>query len=110
MPDSSINSIARVQSHSREQNQLQNNILKSFNQIRLFLQNTFLNGKILESISLVAGNNTINHTLNRPLQGWVMTRVRAAATFYDNQDTNANPSVSLIINSSGTVTVDIHVF
>lgn len=65
---------------------------------------------ILKSISLVTGTNVINHKLGRPLQGWIPTRVRAAATFYDQQDTNETPDLTLILVSSGNVVIDLSVF
>lgn len=72
---------------------------------------------ILTSVPLIAGTsgNIINHGLNRRLQGWRMVRIRASATFYDMQDTNKYPELTLIlVSSAGTSAVpivcDIEVF
>jgi len=65
---------------------------------------------ILKSVVLASGDNIIPHTLNRALQGWNIVRIRAAATIYDKQDDNDNPTVSLVLNSSAAVTIDLEVF
>lgn len=65
---------------------------------------------ILKKVSLVSGSNTINHLLGRDLQGWKITRQRAAASIYDNQDSNQSPNLTLILVSSASVVVDIEVF
>lgn len=65
---------------------------------------------ILESVVLATGDNTIPHTLNRLLVGWRIIRIRAAATIYDKQNSNGNPTVNLVLNSSAAVTIDLEVF
>ncbi len=99
--------ITRVQTQDRTINQLQNNIINSVNPI---LGNAITNGTILSGIKLTSGSNTINHTLGRNLQGWIVIRQRASATIYDLQDTNPRPSLTLILHSSGSVVVDLYVF
>lgn len=74
------------------------------------VNNTFSNGQVLQSVSLVSGANTINHKLGRKLQGWVLTRLRASATIYDTQDANTMPEFTLLLNSSANAVVDIYVF
>lgn len=65
---------------------------------------------LLQNVSLVAGNNVINHKLGRKLQGWKTVRVRAAATIYDTQDSNQTPQLTLNLFSSAPVVVDLEVF
>jgi len=72
--------------------------------------NTFTGGLVLKNVELSTGSNIINHKLGRKLQGWTMVRVRASATFYDTQDVNPNPELTLFLTSSANVTVDIYVF
>jgi hypothetical protein len=67
-------------------------------------------GVLLKQVSLVAGDNTIDHRLGRNLQGWQIVRIRAAATIYDKQDANQLQSLTLVLNSSAPVVVDIFVF
>jgi hypothetical protein len=68
------------------------------------------NSIILKNVSLTTGSNTINTTLGRTLQGWVIVRQRAAASIHDNQDNNPNPTLTLVLISSANVVCDIEVF
>lgn len=74
------------------------------------IANPLLQGTILKGVQLVTGANVINHKLGRPLQGWFPVRVRASATFYDTQDSNSYPELTLQLTSSANVTIDIAVF
>lgn len=65
---------------------------------------------ILQDLKLTTGTNIISHRLGRKLAGWNPTRVRAAATFYDNQDSNSTPELTLILVSSANVSIDLEVF
>lgn len=73
-------------------------------------QMSLMGGNLLTSQTLTAGANSINHGLGRNLVGWIITRLRASATIYDTQDTNSTPSMTLALNSSAPVVVDIYVF
>lgn len=74
------------------------------------IANPTINNAILKNVSLVAGVNVINHRLGRNLQGWKPTRIRASATFYDQQDTNQTPQLTLILIASADVIIDLEVF
>lgn len=74
------------------------------------IANPFTDGNLLQNVSLASGTNKVNHLLGRNLRGWVIVRNRAAATFYDTQDTNQSPALTLSIVSSGATTCDIWVF
>lgn len=104
-----IQSIPLMQTQSRETNQLQQNIIQTINQI---VKNPLLNGgQIISKQNLVAGDNTLSHGLSRTLQGWFIVRYRGSwAQIYDNQAQNNNPGSTLILNSSGVVTVDVYIF
>jgi len=100
--------ISLVQSADRVLNLFQDKVLKSVNPL---LSNPLLDGVLLESVVLASGTDTIvNHTLGRKLVGWVITRRRASATIYDKQDANLTADLTLVLNSSAAVTVDIYVF
>lgn len=79
-------------------------------QLDPLLKNPLNSASILKNQSLQAGSNTINHLLGTPLQGWYVIRQRAAATIYDLQDNNQMPQLTLILNSSAPVVVDLVVF
>jgi len=100
--------ISLVQSADRVLNLFQDRVLKSVNPL---LNNPLLDGVLLEEVVLLTGDNVVNHTLGRPLIGWIVTRRRASATIYDNQDANTGtPNLTLVLNSSANVTVDLYVF
>lgn len=79
-------------------------------QLNPVISNPSSQSLILQSVSLASGDNTINHLLGRKLQGWKIVRQRAAATFFDKQDSNSAPQLTLALNASGAVVVDIEVF
>lgn len=79
-------------------------------QLDPIIANPTVNNLVLQNVSLIAGTNVINHLLGRKLQGWKPTRVRAAASIYDNQDSNQTPQLTLILIASAPVVVDIEVF
>lgn len=74
------------------------------------ISNPTINNLILKNIPLTIGTNVINHKLGRNLQGWHTSRIRAAATIYDSQDTNPTPSLTLILISDADVMIDLVVF
>ena len=79
-------------------------------QLDPIISNPLTSSIILKNVSLAAGTNVINHKLGRTLQGWNPTRVRAAATIYDLQDTNQTPQLTLVLVASAPVIIDLAVF
>lgn len=69
-----------------------------------------LDNVYLEDVKLVTGKNVINHKLGRKLVGWIPTRIKAAATFYDDQDNNQAPALTLVLYASADCTIDLVVF
>lgn len=87
--------------------QMQHNWAQDLNPI---ISNPLNSQLILKNVSLVAGLNTINHLLQKNLQGWNPTRVRSAVTIYDQQDTNPTPQLTLILFASAPAIIDLAVF
>jgi hypothetical protein len=80
-------------------------------QLDPLLKAALASGQVLKSISLASGDNAVNHKLGRKLQGWFPVRIRGAAvSLYDKQDTNATPALTLTLNASTAVVVDLFVF
>lgn len=79
-------------------------------QLDPLIKNPLNSSSVLQKVSLAAGTNVINHLLGKPLQGWYITRQRAAASFHDLQDTNQTPQLTLVLFASAPVVVDIGVF
>ena len=69
-----------------------------------------LGGNLLTSQTLKAGATTINHGLGRNLNGWQIVRQRSQANIWDSQDANQTPNLTLALNSSASVVVDIYCF
>jgi len=96
----------------------ENSIIRVFNQLQTtwgsqinpVIGRPQNNSTILPNVELSSGDNIIPHTLNRALVGWRIVRIRAAATIYDKQDDNADPTVNLVLNASAPVTIDLEVF
>jgi hypothetical protein len=74
------------------------------------LANPTTNPVLLKQVSLKGGSNIVNTLLGRKLQGWKIVRQRAAATIYDNQDSNTTPDLTLILIASAPVVVDLELF
>lgn len=74
------------------------------------IKNPSNNANILQNINLVVGTNTINHLLGQKLQGWRISRQRALASIYDQQDNNQTPQLTLVLVADNPVTIDLEVF
>lgn len=86
---------------------VQINLVRTLNPI---FNTPTLGGNLLTSQILKAGANSINHGLGRNLNGWQIVRQRSQANLWDNQDNNNSPQLTLALNSSASVVVDIYVF
>ncbi len=80
-------------------------------QLNPLLSKEIVNGRLIRNIELSTGANVINHGLDRILQGWFITRLRGSApAIYDTNATNPMPQLTLNLNSSAPVMVDLWVF
>ena len=94
------------------------NVVKGFNQLNGNLDSIFqsllkrvqLDSVVLQDIPLTAGVNQIPHGLGRTLTGWKVIRLSGAAVIYDQQATNPNPQLYLILNSSIGCNVSLEVY
>ncbi len=86
---------------------VQQNLVRTLNPI---FNTPTLAGNLLTNVALVTGLNSINHGLGRNLNGWEIVRQRALANLWDSQDSNKTPTLTLTLNSSADVVVDIYVF
>lgn len=96
-------SFARVQTESREFNQLQSNLATTLQPV---LANPLLNFQRIENIVLASGANVIQHLLGRLPQGWFVTDINAAAHVYRTAETDK--TITLV--ASTAVTVSIYIF
>ena len=99
--------LPKVQTADRNTNQLQDNIAQM---LRPFITNPVCQGNIVSGVNLVIGSNTINHGLDRTLQGWIITGVNGIANIYDKQASNSQPTKTLILVSDAAVKINLYCF
>jgi hypothetical protein len=95
------------QTGSKDLSQMQTTWAQKLNPV---IDSPISQGLLLKSVSLSSGANTINHTLGRKLQGWIVVRIRSGASIYDTQDSNSMPELTLTLVSSANAVVDLFVF
>lgn len=61
-------------------------------------------------VKLTTTPTAIPHQLDHALVGWQMSRIRANAVVWDQQDTNKTPDRTLVLVASADVTVDLLVW
>ncbi len=83
---------------------VQSNIIPPLNDL---LNMPLNNSVLIKGVVLAIGNNTINTTLGRTQQGYLITDQNAVSSFYRSAPFN---STALTLNSSAVVTIDILVF
>lgn len=104
-----MSAIPLVQTTDRNVNQLQQNFAQAISPL---LSNPLIgNGfALMKNVTVVTGNNIIPTGLNRNIQGWIVIRNRANATFYDAQDSNSQSTKTLLLVSSASSVIDIYIF
>ena len=100
-------SLPQFQSNDRNLQMLQNQWASQLDPV---LINPLVNGRLIQGQVLTSGVNTINHKLGRKLVGWIVVRNNSNVTFYDSQDSNQMPELTLVLNASGATTVSLWVF
>lgn len=78
-------------------------------QLNPVIANPLVNGVLQKNIKLVVGTNSINHMLGRNLQGYLITGMHNVYTQIFDTVSNT-PSLTLNLNSSVAVTIDIYCF
>lgn len=99
--------LPKFQSDDQSVNMLQTSWSSAINPL---LANPLSSMVILKDVVLATGSNTINHRLNRVLQGWMVIRQNAVANLYDDQDQNPLQNKTLILVTDADVTVNLIVF
>ena len=79
-------------------------------QLDPILANPLTNGQLLTGVDLSNGTTVVNHKLGRKLVGWIIVGTNAAASVYDNQDSNQTPQLTLILVSNAVCTLNLWVF
>jgi hypothetical protein len=68
------------------------------------IQSPIIQGLQLDGVKLLVGANTINHLLQRQMQGWMIVDINGAAAIYRSQPLN---DTTLTLTSNAIVTVSI---
>lgn len=77
--------------------------------INPLLRNSLNNGTLLTDIVLAVGDNTINHLQGHTLNGYIIAGMQGGfSQIYDKP--SPMPKLTLILNSSASVTVSLVVF
>lgn len=100
-------SLPIFQTQSKDLSLLQTSWAQQLNPV---IQLPINNGVLLKNVTLASGDNAVNHLLGRKPQGWFVVRLRALATIYDKQDSNQHPELTLTLNASSAVVIDLFVF
>lgn len=102
-----LQNIKKLGSDSNELTRVQEYISRCFGGI---IGSEIIDGVLLQEVDLTAGQNEISHRLGRKLRGWVVVRQRANVGIWDEQDSNSKPHLTLVLQASGPVTVDLWIF
>jgi hypothetical protein len=103
-----VKAFKKLANSSTETSKFQDNVETSFSEI---MSKDILNGVLIKNVVLVSGqNNIISHKLERELQGFVVVRQRANSIIWDSQDSNTLKKLTLILNCSANVEIDIWCF
>lgn len=95
--------VPSVQIPDEKINRMQGNILQAVNQL---VKVPFSEGLLLKNQTLQSGANTVNHRLQREIQGYLILKQNAAATIFGGN----YGRTSVTLTASATVTVDLWVF
>lgn len=73
------------------------------------LANPMSEGVFLKGVELVSGDNTVNHKLQRPIQGYLITdMVGGYAEIYRKE--SSMPNLTMVLNASAPTTINLMVF
>lgn len=99
----------RSGSNNTDIQRVENSLVSTLQSI---ITNPLLNSPTLKkAVVLTSGvDNVVDHGLNRPVTGWIIVDINAAAHIYKSATTNTMPTTSIILNTTSTVTVTILFF
>jgi hypothetical protein len=100
-----IPDLKKVRTTNDEIRQLQDGIMRVVEVLR---KKEILDGRLIKDVILDSAAPTeINHGLGRALNGWIVTRISAAATVHESESPSTN---ILTLEASADVTVSLWVF
>lgn len=87
--------------------QIQDNLDLAISAIQ---NSSFQNGVIIQVNLLAAGDNAINHGLDRKVQGWTVIGKNAQSDVWESSTVNNFPTKQIILRASANVRVKIYLF
>lgn len=103
---SKLTSLSKLPSVDRELLKVQQNVEQAFAPLT---RNQLTSGILLQNISLVSGDNSIEHKLLRKPIGYLLVSNSVPGTFSDNIATTAT-KLNFTLNSSANMVVTLWVF
>lgn len=97
----------KLNSGDDEVQQLQANIEQA---IAPVIKSPILNGVLLTNVSIVFGDNKIEHKLGRKMIGYFVIARAAGVTLFDSVNGGTDLDKFLTLNSSGTTTISLWIF
>lgn len=67
-------------------------------------------GQLIGPITLINGDTNVPHKLGRAVRGYVVTKLSASVTIYDKESANTQPTIYMVIHSTGAATAYFWVF
>ena len=103
-----FNKFKKIEIEDEVLSRMQDNVEQAISQLPT---TDVIQGRLVKNVALLSASTVkVSHKLGRPVIGWIVVRQRASAIIWDSQDSNANPSLTLDLNCSANVIVDLWVF
>lgn len=99
----------RVIANDRQIQEIDNNVSRCFNSIQtnpLLANPMYITGLVFTGTA----DLIVNHRLNRPVRGYIISRSDAGQTIYTSSTVNPAPSAQIILKATGTINADILFF
>jgi hypothetical protein len=105
-----INPFKKMYTADTELQKIQDYIYGAFQE--LYKNSPILSGNVLADVDLIAGglDNTLEHGLQRNINGWIVLRKSAAADIYESGSINKDSKKWLILKSSANCRVTLYIF
>lgn len=79
------------------------------NRMNSFTKLPFMDGRLIENVTVNTTATRIEHKLGRPWKGWIICRKRGSGDVYEASAQNS-PSLFITLQSSAQAQIDLWVF
>ena len=102
-----IPSFRKTRTDDADLRQVQDSLGLTLDQV---IRRQILDGVLVTGIKLVAGLNIVNHTLLKPVSGFLIVERNANEQVWNGVSSKVNENLNIALQSSGAVTVSIWFF